>query len=44
MSARYDTKTDKHLRQVCEVGHLLSQICVKLGKIFQARLYCDIAL
>ncbi|KAF7185962.1 hypothetical protein HII31_12835 [Pseudocercospora fuligena] len=43
-STQLGERTDWQLLQVCEAGHLLSQVCVKLNKLEQARLYCGNAL
>lgn len=43
-SSRSDDRSKEQLRQVCEVGHLLSQLYVKVGNLEYARLYCDNAL
>lgn len=43
-SSQLVERPDEQLLQVCEAGHLLSQVCVKLNKLDQARLYCENAL
>lgn len=44
LSSRTHTKTDKHLAQMCDAGHMIAQVYVKLDKLEQARLYCENAL
>ncbi|EME48536.1 hypothetical protein DOTSEDRAFT_48990 [Dothistroma septosporum NZE10] len=43
-SSQLVERSDEQLLQVCEAGHLLSQVCVKLNKLDHARLYCENAL
>ncbi|KAI9662925.1 MAG: hypothetical protein M1821_007972 [Bathelium mastoideum] len=38
------TQNDARRLQVCEAGHLLSLVYIRLGRIEQARLYCENAL
>ncbi|KAI9693016.1 MAG: hypothetical protein M1822_005011 [Bathelium mastoideum] len=39
-----EAQNDARRLQVCEAGHLLSLVYIRLGKIEQARLYCENAL